>query len=196
MPTSGRRARQWLIDSFPESFELEGAADQDASPSDTGEEPRVRLKDGASPPSEAALRATLGLGEDESVSGADPESGLVLLVRRNLARQRQQMLATMVMLGMQRIVVESGRLNAAMRFHIDTRSAAASDRGSTFDWHNTLQAGMSFGVGPWGVDAKMTKWTGSRSTPSIRTPRSAPRRRSAKSAQPRPRAPNPPGEPS
>ena len=50
------------------------------------------------------------------------------------------MLATMVMLGMQRIVIESGRLSASMRFHIDTRSAAADDRGSTFDVRNETEA--------------------------------------------------------
>jgi hypothetical protein len=158
------RARQWLVESFPESFELEGAADQEDGSADPGQGPQVRLKDGASPPGEAALRGALGLAEGESIGGADPESGLVPLVRRNLARQRQQMLATMVMLGMQRIVVESGRLNAAMRFHIDTRSAAASDQGSTFDEHNVLQAGMSYGLGPWGVDVKMTNTIGYVST--------------------------------
>jgi hypothetical protein len=52
----------------------------------------------------------------------------VPFARRTLARQRQQMLSTMVMLGMQRIVIESGRLNAAMRFHIDTRSDPTFDR--------------------------------------------------------------------
>lgn len=158
------RARQWLVESFPASFELEGAPDQEADASDGDQGPHVRLKDGASPPTESALRGALGLAEDESVSGADPESGLVPLVRRNLARQRQQMLATMVMLGMQRIVVESGRLNAAMRFHIDTRSAAASDQGSTFDEHNVIQAGMNYGIGPWGVDVKMTNTIGYVST--------------------------------
>jgi hypothetical protein len=158
------RARQWLVESFPGSFELESTDGQDADPTDPNQGPHVRLKDGASPPSEAALRGALGLSESESVAGADPESGLVPLVRGNLARQRQQMLGTLVMLGMQRIVVESGRLNAAMRFHIDTRSAAASDQGSTFDEHNTLQAAVSWGVGPWGVDAKMTNTIGYVST--------------------------------
>jgi hypothetical protein len=74
------------------------------------------------------------------------------------------MLASMVMLGMQRIVVESGRLNAGMRFHIDTRSAAASDRGSTFDEHNQLEADVKFGVGAWGIDAKMANTIGYVST--------------------------------
>jgi hypothetical protein len=39
----------------------------------------------------------------------------VPFVRQSLARNRQQMLATMVQLGMQRIVIDSGRINASMR---------------------------------------------------------------------------------
>jgi hypothetical protein len=54
----------------------------------------------------------------------------------SIARQRQQVLATMVMMGMQRIVIESGRINAAMRFHIDTRSTANEESGSKFNIEN------------------------------------------------------------
>ena len=90
---------------------------------------RLRLRPGASMPSEGALRTSLGWARRTRVPGGDPEN-LVALARAALARNRQQMLATMVMLGMQRIVIESGRLHASMRFHIDTRSAAADDRGS------------------------------------------------------------------
>ena len=60
------------------------------------------------------------------------------------------MLATLVMLGMQRIVIESGRISAAMRFHIDTRDTTESDHGNTFDFRNTVEAeghvGMAFGA--------------------------------------------------
>jgi hypothetical protein len=111
-------------------------------------------------PSEAAMRTDLGLGPDESVPSGDPESSLVPLVRNTLARQRQKMLGTMVMLGLQRIVIESGRLNAAMRFHVDARSAAASDRGSTFDLQNRVDVSGSFGFGPWGASAKMSNTIG------------------------------------
>jgi len=66
--------------------------------------------------------------------------------------------------GLQRLVVESGRLNASMRFHIDTRSAAASDAGSRFDFSNRFEASGKFGFGPWGVEAKMTNTIGYVST--------------------------------
>ena len=96
----------------------------------------------------------LGLEPQESIDASNPEQ-LVPLARRAIARQRQQMLATMVLMGMQRIVIDSGRINASMRFHIDTRSAASEDRGSQFGMQNRVKAAGSFGVGPWGASAEV-----------------------------------------
>lgn len=45
-------------------------------------------------------------------------------------------------------MVESGRLNAAMRFHIDTRSAANQDAGSRFDLQNRVDVAGQYGAGP------------------------------------------------
>jgi len=118
-------------------------------------------------PSEGALRTDLGLEEGDSIPGS-PEA-LVPLARRRLSQTRQQTLATMVMLGMQRIVVESGRINAAMRFHIDTRSVARADQGSRFDFQNVTTASGSFGAGPWGVSASMTNTIGYVSTQQTQT---------------------------
>jgi hypothetical protein len=173
------RARQWLADRYPGSFMIEGESEDEGwgdekKPDAWGEAPEppertLRLRPGASMPSAEALRVDLGLGPEESVSTGDPERTLVPLARRALARQRQQMLATMVMLGMQRIVVDSGRINASMRFHIDTRSAAQDDRGSQFDFRNTLSASGSFGFGPWGASASMTNTIGYVSTQRTQT---------------------------
>jgi hypothetical protein len=66
-------------------------------------------------------------------------------------------------------VIESGRLNASMRFHIDTRSQAADDRGSTFDEHNDLEVSGKYGFGPWGVEAKMKNTIGYVSTQRTQT---------------------------
>src|SRR5262249_23363941 len=105
----------------------------------------------------------------DPVPSGDAEPPLLPFARRALARQRQQVLATMVMLGMQRIVIESGRLNAAMRFHIDTRSAANSEDASRFDFQNQLEASGKFGMGPWGAEAKMTNTIGYVSTQKNQT---------------------------
>jgi hypothetical protein len=102
-------------------------------------------------PSEEALRASLGLAPDESVPSGDPERSLMPFARRAIARQRQQVLASMVMMGMQRIVIESGRISAAMRFHIDTRSTASDESGSKFNLENQTSISANY----WGVQAKM-----------------------------------------
>lgn len=157
------QARQWLVDTFPGSFVIEGGADEDTDPEDRAEankSARVRLQDGASMPSEEALRSTLGLGPEESVPSGDPEKSLMPFARRAIARQRQQVLASMVMMGMQRIIIESGRINASMRFHIDTRSTAADESGSKFNLENQTSVSANY----WGVEAKMQNTIGYVST--------------------------------
>jgi len=119
------RARQWLAERYPGSFVVEGESAEDRWEGEPAEpsEAFLRLRPGSSPPTPEALRVDLGLSPGESVPTGDPEQTLVPLARRALARQRQQSLATMVMLGMQRIVIDSGRIHASMRFHIDIRVA-------------------------------------------------------------------------
>ncbi|HEY9229433.1 MAG TPA: hypothetical protein VIP11_22480 [Gemmatimonadaceae bacterium] len=172
------RAREWLVETFPGSYEIEGDGEQEDAPTTPEEraelaaergERKVRLRGGGSPPTEQALRTGLGIPEGESVPTGDPERVLVPLVRRRLAKSRQEMLATMVQMGMQRIVIDSGRITAAMRFHIDTRSAAMDDRGSSFDLHNTTKGEGSFGVGPWGAKASMENTIGYVSTSKTQT---------------------------
>jgi len=157
------QARQWVVDTFPGSFEIRGGADADTAPEDRAEEnesARVHLREGASMPSEEALRSALGLGPEESAPSGDPETALVPFARRAIARQRQQVLASMVMMGMQRIVIESGRINAAMRFHIDTRSAASDESGSKFNLENQASVKANY----WGVEMAMKNTIGYVST--------------------------------
>lgn len=159
------RVRQWLADQFPESIEY------DAPEIEPGEAPdpeevantRLRLRSGASMPPLEVIRATLGMAPEDPLEAGSPEQ-LVPLARRHLARQRQQMLATMVMMGMQRIVIDSGKINAAMRFHIDTRSAANQDQGSQTSMQNRIKGGGSFGLGPWGASAEVENTIGYVST--------------------------------
>ena len=160
------RARQWLVERFPGSYELVGGSDGDDDFGGFGDDdedaspPTVRLRSGAQAPSEDALRAALGVEPGEPIPSGDPDRVLVPFARRRLAQQRQQMLATMVQMGLQRIVIDHGRIEAGMQFHIDTRSAAASDVGSRFDFQNQVSAAGSFGVGPWGASAQMTNTIG------------------------------------
>src|SRR5260370_4809122 len=120
-------------------------------------------------PSEEALKSAFGLGPSDSVPSGDPETSLLPFARIQMARQRQQMLATMVMLGMQRIVIDSGKINASIRFHIDTRSAAQAEQGNTFSLQNTINASGSYGFGPWGVSASVSNTIGYVSTQRSQT---------------------------
>ena len=168
-------ARAWLAERFPGSFVVQGDEDLKPEPGMSAEEKkelqaerdastRLRLIAGASMPTPAALKAAFGLGPDETApSAGDPET-LVPLARTAIAKNRQQMLSTMVMMGMQRIVIESGRLSASMRFHIDTRSAAASDVGSSFDTRTSTDASAGAKFGPWGIEAKVQSTIGYVST--------------------------------
>jgi hypothetical protein len=174
-------ARQWLAERFPGSFIIAGDEDDGfddpatMNPEERREwqaerdaSTRLRLRPNAAMPSEAALRTALGLGPQDSVPSGDPEN-LVGLARGALARQRQQMLSSMVMMGLQRLVIDSGRLNASMRFHIDTRSAAADDRGSSFDLRNQVDASGKFGFGPWGAEAHVQNTIGYVTTEQTQT---------------------------
>ena len=164
-------ARAWLAERFPGSFVVQGDEDLTPEAGMSAEErkelqterdasTRLKLVPNGSMPTPAALKAAFGLGpEDDAPTTGDPES-LVPLARSALARNRQKMLSTMVMMGMQRIVIESGKLNASMRFHIDTRSAAAADAGSTLDVRNTSDASGGAKFGPWGMEAKVQNTIG------------------------------------
>jgi hypothetical protein len=160
-------ARRWLAERFPQSYRIE-EPDRDDTPDPEDLPEPARLISIGSAPSADALRSALSLEADAEVPSGGAES-LVPYVRRALARNRQQMLATMVQMGMQRIVIDSGRINAAMRFHIDASSAAAEDRGSRFDTRTSVGASGSFGFGPWSASASVSTTIGYVSTTDVST---------------------------
>ena len=169
-------ARSWLADHFP-SYQLEGGDEVDMTSELEGLDPaearqrrgeiqaeqdantRLIMRPGAQPPTEAALRSALGAPAETPVSPGNPE-GMVPLAREVLARNRQQLLATMIQMGLQRIVVESGKVSAGMKLHVDASSAAENDKGSQFDMRNTTEVGVGAKFGPWGVEAKMQNTIG------------------------------------
>ncbi|WP_121862526.1 hypothetical protein [Burkholderia sp. Nafp2/4-1b] len=184
-------ARQWLAEHFPAAYEISGDDDttndadelaglppderrqrQQELQAERDAATRLALRPGATPPPEAALRSALGLAPGDAVPASDPER-LVPLAQQALARNRQQLLATMVQMGLQRIVIESGRLNAAMNFHIDASSAAANDRGSQFDTRNTVGVSGGARFGPWGAEANVQSTIGYVSTDRTQTTESS-----------------------
>jgi hypothetical protein len=149
---SENNARDWMTDRFPDLLDVETSAS--ASGFAEGEEapPQAKLVVTAEDP-EAAL-AQIGRELElakpiTDISDAAQEGELVRQARLQIARGRQQLLASMVMLGINRIVVTDGLINAKVVFDLRasdkaTRASRASlldaDRSST-----AAQASTSYG---------------------------------------------------
>jgi hypothetical protein len=93
--------------------------------------------------------------EVSSIDEADLLGTLGPLVRRKIGRDRQQILGTLVQMGLQRIVVDEGRLHASMDMRVDTRSLSEEDKQSRTELGVEAKASGSFGVGAWGASASV-----------------------------------------
>jgi hypothetical protein len=109
-------ARDWLGEKYPKdlSLDLTGPSPMVVPKTQPGDE------DGQ--PSSPAWLADFDL-EGQELTPDLVENQLVPAARRRVAQDRQQVLATMVLLGMNRVVVRDGTLTARLQFR-----AAASDK--------------------------------------------------------------------
>jgi len=112
---SGNQARDYLSNRFPDVFNVEISNGS----------PRLATKDSA--PDDAAARIKKELGFDGNLDLDDEESEAVLLQKAKveMARSKQQLLATMVLLGINRIVVTDGLINAKVVFDVKASDTAA-----------------------------------------------------------------------
>jgi hypothetical protein len=105
--------------------------------------PRLGPRAGASGLDLPDFRSELGL--DEDVTDLDEETieqQLVPAARNDLARSRQTLLATMLLMGINRIVVTDGKINAKLRF--DFRARDKMDTyAQEFDYKNFGQSTVS-----------------------------------------------------
>ncbi len=87
------------------------------------------------------------LNTPDSISSIDDstlEEVLVPAARRRLAQTRLQILSTMVMMGLQRIVVKHGRIRATMGFHIDASDRMHREEATNFDFNASVSGSASF----------------------------------------------------
>lgn len=129
---SENQARDFLVSSYPSQFEIDTS----------GDGPIVKHKSNA--PDSVDFKSTFGLSED--VDPDEPEEKLVPAARRKLAQNRHSMLAAMVMMGIQRIVVTSGRINAKMGFHIKAHDTARAQTATDFSEENVAHMGYGGGL--------------------------------------------------
>lgn len=103
------------------------------------------------------IRSALAATDQEvaSVDEDDLAGTLLPLVRRKLGLDRQTMLATMIQLGLQRIVVDEGKLHASMDMRVDTRSAAQQEIDDQQKLEVKARAKAKMSAGIWGASASL-----------------------------------------
>ncbi len=95
----------------------------------------------------------LGFDSADQIDDKAMEETIVPAARRSLAERRQQTLATMVLMGINRVLVDSGEISAKLMFHIDATESMAM----RFDQTKTTVATMSgrAGSNPFTAQALM-----------------------------------------
>jgi hypothetical protein len=152
--TTANQGRDHLVEQFPDLFELKMPGDDDAFSSFGGAAPtgpRVALRDGVDERT-AATRVNASLPLDKPVTKLDDELVEALLVpaaRTQIATGRQQLLATMVMMGINRIVVTDGKIKAKVMFDFQAKDnrrfqASASQFDYAKDRYGNLQKTSTF----------------------------------------------------
>jgi hypothetical protein len=130
---SDNQGRDHLVDQFPDLFKLGTSDGGDFMGASGGGEPRVQLKDGVDE-DQALQRVNSRLPtpvKSLDLSDEDNERELVQSARTQLATSRQQLLATMVLMGINRIVVTDGKIQAKIMYDFQARDNAKMQRSAT-----------------------------------------------------------------
>ncbi|UYV14419.1 hypothetical protein [Porphyrobacter sp. ULC335] len=146
------QGRDYLAQRFPDLVDVEVGEDGSSSL-------KVIAEDGETALTE--IHNTLGMpGQPVTdISDAEAETVFVNAARLQMAKSRQQLLASMVMLGINRIVVTDGTINAKVKF--DMRStdeakrqyrASASDRQTSRNRNTSAFGGTFLGFGGGSVN--------------------------------------------
>ncbi|MEZ5426047.1 MAG: hypothetical protein R2747_07275 [Pyrinomonadaceae bacterium] len=129
------QARDYLVDRYPSHFKVETSENAAV----------VRARDTDLPTPN--FKVDLGVDGDVSIDDQSAEEVLVPAARRKLAQQRHSMLSTMVLMGINRIVVTSGKIRAQMGFRIDAKDHARAETASQFDFQHEDRLTTGFGGG-------------------------------------------------
>lgn len=129
------QARDWLVQRYPGHLQLDTSGDAPAV--------KVKETDRTAP----NFKGDLNLKDDVDLSDDAVEETLVPAARRKLAESRHSMLATMVIMGINRIVITSGRIRAQMGFRINAQDTGEAHTASEFDEENESSTGFGGGIG-------------------------------------------------
>ena len=132
------QARDYLRNKFPETFDVQT----------TGNKPRLVAKESAPDDAMAKVKKELGYDGDPDVDDEEGEAALLQKAKIEMARSKQQLLATMVLLGINRIVVTDGLINAKVVF--DVRASDTATRTAKASMYDQKDTERQFGdSGGW-----------------------------------------------
>ena len=124
---SNQQAGDYLTSNYPQAFKK----DSDG---------RVVAKDGGTLSKEDAR--ALGVSQNTDPSDPDAMSQLNSAAKTIMGRQRQQMLATLVMMGINRIIVTDGRINAKVVFDLQATDSTTSKFKAGVNYDSTTRSHM------------------------------------------------------
>lgn len=128
---SDAQAHAWLAEMYPNHIRLDGGR---AVPQPNADE--RPLPD---------FQKDLNIGGEVALDESNIEETLVPAARRKLAQSRLQSLSTLVLMGMNRIIITGGKIRATMGFHIDTRDRAHAESATDLDLRHSGQFQIGFG---------------------------------------------------
>jgi hypothetical protein len=132
------QARDYLVERFPDLLDVD--VDHDGNS-------RLRQKDAENEGGLAEIQQTMGMTGPpvEDLSEEEEELRLVNAARLMMAKSRQQLLASMVMLGINRIVVTDGSITAKVKFNMRSTDLAERDyKASAYDRQSQRNKNTSF----------------------------------------------------
>ncbi len=119
----------------------------------SGDSAKLKMKEGAADAG-IDIGKELGLSSSVDLSDEAAEMALVNAAKLEMAKQRQQLMATMVLLGINRIVVTNGKINAKVVFDIEASDQAKrSARAQLHDEQSSSStvAAAAATWSPWGA---------------------------------------------
>jgi hypothetical protein len=136
------QGRDWLIGRFPSSLKLDT----------TSGSPRVTATDAGEEGKLADVKQALGVKEDIDLDDEAMETKLAQMAQLQMAKLRQKQLATMVLLGINRIVVTDGAINAKVVIDVQTKDSAKRTATASMHDDNSVER-QHGGGGGWFSDS-------------------------------------------
>lgn len=130
------QSRDYLANKYPDYLEVDTSEDK----------PKLKPKEGHDEDNLPDFFSDLGLKEPvQSLDEDTTEQTLVPAARRRMAMDRQQLLATMVLMGINRLVVTDGSIEASVLFELKTQDDVTRhfNQASQYDSHYTYSKSSS-----------------------------------------------------